>query len=1322
MRKWNLLLAGVAIILVILIMAQTRLGQAAPIGPTPTANPANDAEKTELEKALRSAAQSNQKIIPAFLVYKVAADSVLVSQDDKTAIIWMTLVDPQTNQAVATEPGLAIGHRAQASAAWQITLPTSQEWPAMVQALPDSMLSKEDKALYLPVQDNAKLATTDQIFSGYLLPWEGGKGVWLTGSVAHFTTYNSCSWVTVNGDYHSTCRYAFDFSTGGNFRVLAARGGSVVGARWTCVNDDHTCLNYLALEDRSTTPVTTQLYLHLAQNSIPAALRVNGTSVNQGDFLALADNTGMSTGSHLHFMVVANRWQATGYGGTYWWGDSVDINFGDVDINGGRPRLCSEVLYTPQYGTQCHPANQAAGITYDNWFVSGNRGTIPPTAKLSAPAIYTNVTGSSVTVSGTASGSSGVARIKVIANYDNTWKEVGPEITSNPFTTDVDLCAAGIPNGAVTLALWAWDADGNRSTLPQDPRPIQKNSSCPPPVPKCAPTADQIALFSQPDFLGNCQVFNAGKYGSSQLGAVGDNQASSILVGANMMALLYQENYEDSVMKGRSEAFLSNDAGLADNRIGVQKVSSLEVKPRVKPSAPLLGKVFNRVDTGNNPISPSSNESIILSWKSDFTSYPPDEGGTEYRAVLNYPDGTQRGSLWQTANSWSVGSLAAGSYSWTVTARNLVGETTAPAASFRVTSASPLGGNALSVPYTDSFDNGVNGWTADGIWRQANPPVGSASNNNKTLAWGFNNGNDYADAFVAAGSLTSPSLAIPSGGAFLKFRYYTATEDTGPYWDQRRVQIAVDGGAFQDLLQLKDDPLGVWQYSHAINLSLYAGKNVRIRFYFNIVDKYYNANPGWWIDDFSITTTGADTSCTEPVRDDNPANATPVGLNQTISAAICPQGDIDYYKFTANAGTAVSIDVVAKAAGSSLDPYLYLLAEDGASILAENDDIQYGVLQDSHIQYTIQRTGAYFLKVKAFNHPGVGGPTYFYNLVLNGTGQAPAVGIAYPLNNWVSPSPFVISANAAGPNGVTHVDFYWHSSDWLNGTWDLIASDAYAADGWSVIFSPAGKVIPGSVFVVRAYDAAGQESAAVIWNLQFDVTPPTTSLMAISAPTASTFIPLHWSASDSGTGLNHYELQVRDNGGAWTASGGPYPAQQTSTYFVGSGGHTYDFRLRGVDNAGNAEAFPDAPDASTQVSAACTPDAFDAAQPGDGSAVNATLLPLNSPQTHNFCAAGDEDWARITLQAGVSYQLKVISLAGGAAAAVSVTDPSGQQVLAEVKAGSGGQSSILKFIPPSSGEYRIRVRPFDSRLWGSDTTYTLFVGEARWYYMPMTVR
>ncbi len=605
-------------------------------GLTPTPNP--EGEKPALEAALRAATKTDQKGIPEGLIYQATVDRAELSSDGKIALVWMGLIDPQTKQIVATEPGLAIGRRADSKSPWQIVLPTGQDYLAALQGVPDALLSKQEKSIYQPAV--LPDSVVNQVYTGYLLPWEAGKRTWLTGSVAHFTTYNSCSWVTVNGDYHSTCRYAFDFSDGAYFRILASKGGIVVGSRWTCINDDHNCLNYIAVQDPTTTPVTTALYLHLANNSIPAALRVNGTVVNQGDFLALADNTGLSTGSHLHFMVVGNTWWGTAYGG-FWWGDSVDITFSDVEINGGRPRLCSEAYYTPQYGNQCIHKNEAIGQWMDNWFVSGNTGgAAPPVALMTGPAAYTTINTPTVAVSGSAVGGNGVSYTQTVANWNNAWVEIGPKLTGSPFTATLDLCAAGIPNGPVTLGLYSYDQDGNRSPIVQDPRPVSFNTLCTPPPPRCAPTADQVAIYSHPDYQGVCKVLGAGKYDAALFSPVNNNQAASLQVGANVMAVLYDGNYEGGLLKDRSEAFLSSDPGLADNRIGI-RTSSLEVKARAKPAAPLLRSVFNALDSALKPVAPNSNELVMLVWKGADSGYPPDEGGTEYRAELTYPNGTK---------------------------------------------------------------------------------------------------------------------------------------------------------------------------------------------------------------------------------------------------------------------------------------------------------------------------------------------------------------------------------------------------------------------------------------------------------------------------------------------------------------------------------------------------------------------------------------------------------------------------------------------------------------------------------------------------------
>ena len=131
------------------------------------------------------------------------------------------------------------------------------------------------------------------------------------------------------------------------YRLHASKAGTVWRTRWDAPNgDDSDMGNYIVLKDTSTTPTTYQLYLHLAQDSIPLELRAEGAYVAQGDFIGIADDTGKSTGHHLHFHVHTNP--------DSYWGTSVDITFDDVDINGGRPPLIStssNVMSTevPQY-------------------------------------------------------------------------------------------------------------------------------------------------------------------------------------------------------------------------------------------------------------------------------------------------------------------------------------------------------------------------------------------------------------------------------------------------------------------------------------------------------------------------------------------------------------------------------------------------------------------------------------------------------------------------------------------------------------------------------------------------------------------------------------------------------------------------------------------------------------------------------------------------------------------------------------------------------------------------------------------------------------
>ena len=99
-----------------------------------------------------------------------------------------------------------------------------------------------------------------------------------------------------------------------------------------------------------------------------------------------------------------------------------------------------------------------------------------------------------------------------------------------------------------------------------------------------------------------------------------------------------------------------------------------------------------------------------------------------------------------------------------------------------------------------------------------------------------------------------------------------------------------------------------------------------------------------------------------------------------------------------------------------------------------------------------------------------------------------------------------------------------------------------------------------------------------------DVAPPVSSVSALPLQSPSP-ITVSWSGSDGGpAGLASYDIQARDGaGGAWTDW--LLATTVTSSTYSGVGGHTYYFRCRARDWAGNVEIWPANPDASTTVEA-----------------------------------------------------------------------------------------------------------------------------------------
>lgn len=117
------------------------------------------------------------------------------------------------------------------------------------------------------------------------------------------------------------------------------------------------------------------------------------------------------------------------------------------------------------------------------------------------------------------------------------------------------------------------------------------------------------------------------------------------------------------------------------------------------------------------------------------------------------------------------------------------------------------------------------------------------------------------------------------------------------------------------------------------------------------------------------------------ILDDLPVNV--VGASDVID-------DVDFYAFTATQGESIRIEIIADRLGTPLDSYVVVLAEDGETLLAENDDFFSGS-GDSFIRFVAPFAGTqlYFIGVSDF--AGLGGDDYEY--VLNVTvARAPDLG------------------------------------------------------------------------------------------------------------------------------------------------------------------------------------------------------------------------------------------------------------------------------------------------------------------------------------------
>lgn len=955
------------------------------------------------------------------------------------------------------------------------------------------------------------------------------------------------------------------------------------------------------------------------------------------------------------------------------------------------------------------------------------------------------------------------------------------------------------------------------------------------PPPACDPTAEQVALYADTGYGGACVVLGLGDYpGGSHLGPLGDNNAESIKVGANVSAILYEhENYG-----GISELFTSYDSDLSDNLIGANRVSSMKVippdteDPVVDWVAPVGngGMYFVSDEVIQLEATASDNVGVarVRFFRWDAVNLEEVEIANVYSppyqvlldcSTLNFEDNEIDVQAYDTSgnvSSWKhiwlyrlppqpdlkpyappgyqhpvvpssvpgtheVNALYAGQttyFDWHFTnAGNApaegefhvelwVGDTRHIRYPYSDFGAGWTGGlddwmitidepgwhtvklivdpdGAIeesdesnnvwerdfywmpSAPYFDDMESGTDGWTATGLWHLVDTSslYHEAYSGSRSWWYGQDATGDYDTGGANSGDLTSPAVYIPDSGYYLRFRYWYETETQGPDWDQRWVQISVDGGEFIDVWHLYDDVQRWWLQSPAIDLSAYAGHTMQVRFRFDTLDAMYNDYRGWYIDDFDISSTPPPSCNDTHEPNDTPADATTISYGQTLYADICPPGDYDFYQFVGSAGDKVVVNVDAQVDGSWLDSFIYLLDSDGSTVLAFNDDEP--TSYDSRLGYELPRDGTYYIKVRDYWHPSTGGPDYFYSIDLVTDDTPPSAEITSPQSGaWLDPNLEVITASATEDgSGVNRVEFLWHDGDWENSQWVWLGKDEDGSDGWEFPFDTSSEPEQqGAAFYVWAFDWAGNWTGAGAWSLGIDRTAPQVSAevhqLYGDAPFRSFWVSW-WNSSDNLSGVATYDVQYRDGtADPWTdlAIG----TTHVFTRFVGLDGHTYYFRARARDHAGNQSTYAGGDGDAHHTVEICdvAPDAYEV----DDTTGEASWIATDGvAQPRNFHTEADQDWAKFDAIGGITYTLRTSNTGGHGDTVLYLYDIDGSTLIDRNDDYPGmGLASRIDWQPPTDGIYYAKVEHWDAYAYGCTTAYDLSVGGCSRYDLNCT--